>query len=89
MSSIQSVQSSGTAALAAAKAAPKATAAKTESAAQEAQETMAVTQAEARKGDQQAIRRLAQSQATSIAKKTEPVAPSPDGGGGGSINLVA
>lgn len=68
MSLIQSVQSGSTAALMAAKlqqAAPR------ETAAQESQETVSVTRAEARKGDPQAVRKLAQEESQKGAPKAE------------------
>ena len=72
---------------AAVQAATKAQTAKTESATQEAQETVAITQAEARKGDQQAIRKLARLQA-SEPQQAEPVA-TPPAGTGKNINVTA
>lgn len=64
MSSIQSVQGGSSAALVAAQkqVAPRAPSSAQESAAQESQESPAVTRAEAAKGDQQAIRKLARQQ---------------------------
>ncbi len=88
MSSIQGVQRVSSSDLLAAQAATKAPAAKTESAAQEAQETVAVTKAEAGKGDQQAIRKMTQLQVASGPKKTEPAA-TPPAGTGGNINMTA
>ncbi len=84
MSSIQSVQGSGASALAA-QVAPKPQPAKPETAAQEAQETVAVTKAEARKGDQQAIRKMARSQPASKPQEAESVEATPPG----RVNVIA
>jgi|GEM_PF-3546189 len=88
MSSIQSVQGAGAAALATAQTVPKTQAGKAESAAHEAQETVAVTKAEARKGDPQAIRKMERVQSASEPQKAEPVA-TPPVGTGGKINVTA
>ena len=63
--------------------APKTQAPAAESAQQEASESPAVTRTEAAKGDQQAIRRLANSQPSSTTQKAE-VEPAK-----GGINLTA
>jgi hypothetical protein len=89
MSSIQSVQSGSNAALLAAAAkSAKAPAPAKETAAQESQETVSVTRSEAQKGDQQAVRKLAQEvpqggapQAGSTATKAAPRES--------SVNIVA
>jgi len=80
MSPVQNVH----AASSAAPVAPKKQAVKPETAAQEAQETAAVTKAEARKGDPQAIRRLAQSQAAKAPKAESAPVPAKEG-----VNVLA
>lgn len=91
MSSVQAVQGAQPSAIASAadsrrQIARPPQAAKAESLVQEARETVAVTKAEAAKGDQQAIRKLAQSQAATTPQKAEP-APVPTHLGG-NINTT-
>ena len=68
---------------------PKTQTAKAETAAQEATETAAVTKAEAAKGDQQAVRKLAREQAqaktASQTQKSEPAKPLTPG----NVNFTA
>jgi|GEM_PF-6948503 len=81
MSSIQGVQGSSASALAAAaelsrQPAPKAQAADSDNGAQESRESLATVKADARKGDQEDIQRLAQSQVSGTSMS-------------GGINLLA